>query len=288
MMKKLLMPIVTLLLLGAMMLATGTVYVVDQRNTALVIQFGKIVRELKEPGLYFKWPMIERVHFFERRMLTLDDNEPARVTTQEKSDLLVDLFVKWRIVDASQFYTQLNSINSAKSRISQVINARLREEFGRRSVSDVVSGQRDDIMNILRKGTSADLKNFGIEIVDVRLKGVELPQNVLESAFERMRAERLRVANERRSTGAAESERIRADADKQSQIVTATAYGEAEKTRGEGDAKATAIYAKAFQADPEFYSFYKSLEAYQRSLGHAGDILVLDPKSPFFKHLNGQ
>lgn len=285
-MKKFIPPLITVAIIALLVIINGSLFVIDQRSTALVVQFGKIVREIKTPGLYFKWPLIQRVIAFEYRMLTLDDSEPTRVTTQEKSDLLVDLFIKWRIVEPSPFYTQLRSINGAQSRISQVINARLREEFGRRSMSEVVSGQRDDVMLSLRKDTSSDLKPFGIEIVDVRLKGVELPPNVLESAFERMRAERLRVANERRSTGAADSERIRAEADKQRQIITATAFKEAEILRGEGDAKAAVLYNKAFQVDPDFYSFYKGLQTYQKSFGNEGDLWVLDPHSKFFRHFN--
>jgi membrane protease subunit HflC len=283
-MKKILLPALTVLVIVVAMLLTGVLFVVDQRQTALVIQFGKITREIRDPGLYFKVPMIQQITYFERRLLTLDDGEPTRITTQEKSDMLVDLFIRWRIVNASPFYTQLRSVANAQSRISQVINARVREEFGRRSMSALISGERDDVMNTLRASASKELEGFGIEIVDVRLKGVELPPNVLESAFDRMRAERLRVANERRASGAAESESIRADADKQSQVITATAFGEAESLRGLGDAESTRIYAQAFGKDPEFFSFYRSLGLYRESLGKNGDILVLDPNSRLFQH----
>jgi len=284
--RKLFTSVIPVLVIAFILVVWGMVFVVEQRNTGLVIQFGKIVREIREPGLYFKIPIIQRSVLFEKRMITLDENEPTRVTTKEKSDLLVDMFVKWRIADAKPFYTQIRTISSAQNRISQVINANLREEFGLRSVSDVISGQRDEVMDILRKKTSADLQAYGITIVDVRLKGIELPQNVLVSAFDRMRAERLRVANERRSTGAAESERLRAEADKKSQIILAEANRDSLKVKGEGDADATAIYAEAYGSDPDFYGFYKSMQTYRESIGRPEDVLVLNPNSHFFRFLH--
>ena len=200
--------------------------------------------------------------------------------------MLVDLFIKWRITDVRQFYVSVQgSVALAETRLLQTINGGLRAEFGNRTVHEVVSGERDDIMNLMRKKANEDAVNIGVEVLDVRLKRVDLPQEVSESVYRRMEAERKRVANELRATGTAESEKIRADADRQREVILAEAYRQAQNIKGEGDAKATGIYARAYEPNPEFYAFYRSLEAYKSSFKNKSDLLVLDPSSEFFRYL---
>src|SRR5687768_3794239 len=216
----------------------------------------------------------------------MDTAEPERFITSEKKNVLVDLFVKWRIIDVKQYYVSVRGDEMlAQTRLSQTVNSSLRDEFGNRTVHDVVSGERDKIMEIMRQKADADARKIGVEVVDVRLKRVDLPQEVSESVYRRMEAERKRVANELRSTGSAESEKIRADADRQREVILAQAYRDAQKIKGDGDAKATAIYAGATQTNPEFYTFYRSLEAYRQSFKSKNDVLVLEPNSEFFKYL---
>ncbi|MFZ5462923.1 MAG: protease modulator HflC, partial [Pseudomonadota bacterium] len=234
----------------------------------------------------FKWPLIQNVRYFDKRILTYDSPEPERFLTSEKKPVLVDAFVKWRIVDVRQYYISVQGDESrAQIRLSQTVNSGLREEFGKRTVHDVVSGQRDKIMDDVRQKADQDARSIGVQIVDVRLKRVDLPQEVSESVYRRMETERKRVANELRSKGAAEAEKIRADADRQREIIIAEAYREAQRIKGEGDAKAAAIYAQAFSQNPEFYAFYRSLEAYRQSFKSKNDVLVLEPGSEFFKYL---
>ncbi|MDP2171682.1 MAG: protease modulator HflC [Rhodocyclaceae bacterium] len=266
--------------------AGSMLFTVDQRQYALVFQLGEIKEVIKEPGLSFKWPMIQNVRFFDRRILTLDSVEPERFLTAEKKPVLVDSFVKWRIADVRQYYISVGGDELlARTRLSQTVNSGLREEFGRRTVHDVVSGSRDKIMADVQKKADADARAIGVEIVDVRLKRVDLPPEVSESVYRRMETERKRVANELRSTGAAEGEKIRADADRQREVIIAEAYRDAQKVKGEGDARAAAIYGKAFGENPEFYAFYRSLEAYRQSFGNKNDLLVVDPSADFFKYL---
>jgi membrane protease subunit HflC len=278
------------LLLGivfAVFAAAGAMlFTVDQRQYAIVFQLGEIKDVIKEPGLKFKWPMIQNVRFFDSRILTMDSVEPERFLTAEKKPVLVDSFIKWRIADVRQYYISVGGDEMlARTRLSQVVNAGLREEFGRRTVHDVVSGVRDKIMTEVQQKADADARQIGVEIVDVRLKRVDLPQEVSEAVYRRMETERKRVANELRSEGAAESEKIRADADKQREVIVAEAYRDAQKIKGEGDAQAAATYGRAFGANPEFYSFYRSLEAYRQSFGNKSDLLVVDPSADFFKYL---
>jgi membrane protease subunit HflC len=262
------------------------VFTVDQRQYAIVFQLGEIKEVIKEPGLSFKWPMIQNVRYFDSRILTLDSVEPERFLTAEKKPVLVDSFVKWRIADVNQYYISVGGDEMlAKTRLSQTVNSGLREEFGKRTVHDVVSGVRDRIMDDVQKKADADERQIGVEIVDVRLKRVDLPPEVSESVYRRMETERKRVANELRSQGAAEAEKIRADADRQREVIVAEAYRDAQKIKGDGDAKAASIYGKAFGENPEFYSFYRSLEAYRQSLGSKNDLLVVDPSADFFKYL---
>ncbi len=271
----------------AVFIAAGAMlFTVDQRQYAIVFQLGEIKEVIKEPGLSFKWPLIQNVRFFDRRILTMDSVEPERFLTAEKKPVLVDSFVKWRIADVNQYYISVGGDELlARTRLAQTVNSGLREEFGRRTVHDVVSGKRDKIMEDVQKKADADARAIGVEIVDVRLKRVDLPPEVSESVYRRMETERKRVANELRSQGAAEAERIRADADKQREVIVAEAYRDAQKIKGEGDAKAAATYGKAFGENPEFYAFYRSLEAYRQSFSNKNDVMVVDPSADFFKYL---
>lgn len=267
-------------------LGSSAIYVVDERQQAILFQLGEVIDVKTEPGLYFKIPVAHNVRYFEKRILTMNTEEPERFITSEKKNVLVDLFVKWRIVDVKQYYISVRGDEAlAQTRLAQTINASLRDEFGNRTVHDVVSGERDVIMEIMRQKADNDARSIGVEVVDVRLKRVDLPQEVSESVFRRMEAERKRVANELRSTGAAESEKIRADADRQREVILAEAYREAQKTMGDGDSQAAATYANAFQKDPEFYAFWRSVDAYKQSFKNKGDMLVLEPTSDFFKYL---
>ncbi len=267
-------------------LGSGAAYTVDQRQNAIVFQLGEVKEVVQRAGLHFKWPMIQNVRYFDMRILTFDDPEPLRFLTQGNRPVLVDSFVKWRIADVRQYYLSVSGDEArAATRIKQTVSGSLRDEFGVRTVHDVVSGQREEIMSKVRQRAGEDLKRIGVEIIDVRLKRVDLPQEVSESVFGRMQAERKRIANDLRATGAAESERIRADADRQREVILAEAYREAQKTKGEGDAKSTSIYANAFSANAEFYAFYRSMEAYRSSLRGKNDLLLLEPNSDFFRYL---
>lgn len=263
-----------------------SMFTVDQRQFALVFQLGEIKTVIDKPGLNFKWPLIQNVRYFDRRILTMDTPEPERFITSEKKNVLVDLFVKWRIVDPSLYYISVSGDEArARTRLQQTVNANLREEFGKRTVHEVVSGQRDNIMEEMRNKADQDSRKIGVQIVDVRLKRVDLPLEVSESVYRRMEAERKRVANELRSEGAAEAEKIRADADRQREVIVAEAYREAQQIKGNGDAKAAAIYAEAFRKDPEFFAFYRSQEAYRQSFRSKSDVLVVEPGSDFFRYL---
>jgi len=274
------------ILIALLLLASSTIFIVDQRQKAIVFQLGEVVRVMTEPGLYFKIPMVQNVRFFDSRILTMDAEEPDRYITSEKKNVLVDLFVKWRIIDVKQYYISVQGDEEmAKIRLAQTVNASLRDEFGMRTVHEVISGERDQIMNIMRQKADADARKIGVEVVDVRLKRVDLPAEVSESVYRRMQAERTRVANELRSTGAADSEKIRADADRQREVILAKAYRNAQQIKGAGDAEAANIYAEAFQRNPEFYAFYRSLEAYKQSFRNKGDMMVLEPTSEFFKYM---
>lgn len=274
---------VVLLILVALSMS---VFTVDQRQYALVFQLGEVKRVITEPGLNFKVPMIQNVRFFDRRILTLDSADPERFITSEKKNVLVDSYIKWRIIDPKLYYVSVGGDETrARTRLSQTVNSGLREEFGKRLVHDVISGERDKIMDQMREKADVDARRIGVQIVDVRLKRVELPEEVSGAVYSRMEAERKRVANELRSEGAAEAEKIRADADRQREVIIAEAYRDAQKAKGEGDAKAAAIYADAFGKNPEFYAFYRSLEAYRNSFANKSDVLVVEPSSDFFKYM---
>jgi len=269
-----------------LVLLSMSMFVVDQRQNAIVFQLGEIVKVITKPGLYFKIPLMQNVRYFDSRILTLDTGEPERFITAEKKNVMVDSFVKWRIVDVRQYYISVGGDEQrAATRLMQTVNSSMREEFGKRTIHEVVSGEREQIMNVLREKTDADARKIGVQVLDVRLKRVDFPAEISDSVYRRMDAERKRVANELRATGYAESEKIKADADKQRQVILAEAYREAQKTKGEGDAKAAALYGAAFSKNPEFYAFYRSLEAYKQSFKNKSDVMVVDPSSAFFKYL---
>jgi modulator of FtsH protease HflC len=277
------------LLIGVFVLLviiTSSAYTVDQREYALVFRLGEIVSVKSEPGLYFKMPMVENIRYYDKRILTLNWEEPDRFITSEKKNVLVDSFVKWRIVDPSKYYVSVRGDEvQAERRLSQMVNDGLRAEFGKRTIHDVVSGERSEIMEILRQRADKESRQMGIQILDVRLRRVDLPKEVSESVYQRMEAERKSVANELRSQGAAAAEKIRADADRQREVIIAEAYRDAQKVKGEGDAKASEVYAQAFGKNPEFYAFYRSQEAYKNSFKSKSDVMVIDQSSDFFKYI---
>ena len=273
-------------LLGVLILASMTLYTVDQRQNAMVFQLGEVVAVDKNPGLYFKLPLVQKVRYFDTRILTLDPADPDRFITSEKKNVLVDYFAKWRIVDVKQYYVSVGGDETrAQTRLQQTINDSLRAEFGKRTVHEVVSGERDEIMASLRLKADQDARKIGVQVMDVRIKHVDLPQEVSDSVYRRMEAERKRVANELRSTGSAEAEKIRADADRQREIIIAEAYRDAQRIKGDGDAKASTIYAEAYSKNPEFYAFYRSMDAYRQTFKNKTDVLVLEPNSAFFKYM---
>lgn len=273
-------------LIAALLLLSLSAFSVDQREYALVFRLGEIVSVKKEPGLYFKVPLVDNVRYFDKRILTLNWVEPDRFLTSEKKNVLVDSFIKWRIVDPAKYYVSVKGDElQAERRLSQTVNDGLRAEFGKRTIHEVVSGERSKIMEILRQRADRDSRQMGIQVLDVRLRRVDLPQEVSESVYQRMEAERKRVANELRSRGAGEAEKIRADADRQREVIIAEAFSEAQKTKGEGDAKAAEIYSQAYSKNPEFYAFYRSLDAYRNSFKNKSDVMVLDPSSDFFKYM---
>lgn len=277
---------VLVVLLVGLVVLSGSMFTVDQRQNALVFQLGEVVGVKTKPGLYWKLPLVQNVRYFDTRILTLDAADPERFITSEKKNVLVDSFIKWRVIDARQFYVSVGGDEArAQIRLNQTVNDGLRAEFGKRTINDVVSGSRDEIMNIIRTKADADARKIGVQVVDVRIKRVDLPETVSENVYRRMEAERKQVANELRSTGAAEAEKIKADADKQKEVIVAEAYRDAQQVKGEGDARAAAIYAAAFGKNPEFYAFYRSMQAYRESFRSKNDVMVLDPSADFFKYM---
>jgi modulator of FtsH protease HflC len=279
--------IISSLLIGVAVLAS-TLFVVDQRQFGVLYSFGQIKEVITEPGLRFKLPQpFQNVVFLDRRVLTLDSPETGSIQTAEKKNLVVDWLVKWRIADPKQFIRNNSggaTISTAEQRLTSVVQDALNSEVTKRTVKDVLSTDRDKIMQGVQQRLVDDAKTFGIEIVDVRIKRVDFPASVADSVYQRMKSERQQVANELRSTGGAEGEKIRADADRQRDVLVAEAYRDAQKVKGEGDAKASAIYAESFGRDPQFAQFYRSLDAYKASFSKKSDVLVLDPNSSeFFK-----
>ncbi len=277
----------------ALMLLSSTVFVVDQRKYAIVFALGQIKEVIREPGLHFKLPPpFQNVLLLDNRIMTIESPDAERFITAEKMNILVDSFVKWRIgrgeAQPKLYYVTFGGDESrARDRMSQIIKAALNEEITKRTVAEVISGQRGKVMEGIRAKVVQEAAQIGVEIIDVRLKRVEYVEQINNSVYERMKAERMRVANELRSTGAADSEKIRADADRQRAVILAEAYRESEEIKGEGDAKASAIYAEAFGKNPEFYKFYRSLEAYRTTFKNHGDVMVVDPSSDFFKYFKG-
>jgi len=274
------------ILLVALVVLSSSMYTVDQRQNAMVFQLGEVVSVKTKPGLYFKLPMVQNIRYFDTRILTLDAGDPERFITSEKKNVLVDSFIKWRVIDAKQYYVSVGGDETrAEIRLNQTVNDGLRAEFGKRTINDVVSGRREDIMKIIRAKADQDARKIGVQVVDVRIKRVDLPETVSENVYGRMQAERKQVANELRSTGAAEAEKIKADADKQKDVIVAEAYRDAQSVKGLGDAKASALYAAAYGKNPEFYAFYRSMQAYRESFKSKSDVIVLDPSADFFKYM---
>jgi len=264
---------------------SSAIYSVDEREKVIITRLGQILRFDDPPGLHLKAPFLDDARYFDSRILTLDQ-EPQQFLTKEKKYVLVDSFIKWRIVDARQYFLSVGGSEAgAKQRIEQVVNSGLRDEFGKREVKKVIAEDRPKIMEILTGYADKEARRFGIEIIDVRLQRVDLPEQVSASVFDRMKAERQRIANELRAQGAEAAEKIRAEAERKRDVLVAEAYGKAERTRGEGDARATSIYAGAASAAPEFYSLYRSLGAYRESFKNKDDIMVIDPSADFFKYM---
>ena len=261
-----------------------TVYFVDEREKAIIFQFGRIVQSHDQPGIHFKKPFINSVQFFDARIQTMDA-DPELYLTGEKKNLVVDSFAKWRIRDVAKYYVTVSGLQSSvRARLAQRVNDSLRQEFGKRAVKEVISGDRAEIMELVRLDVDKEASEFGVEVLDVRLKRVDLDPEVSERVYSRMEAERSRVAKELRAQGAEVAEIIRADADRQREITVANAYREAEQIRGEGDAVATLTYANAFGRDPEFYRLYRSLNAYRSTFRSKEDLLILEPNSEFFQY----
>jgi len=262
-----------------------SMYTVDQRKAAIKFQLGEVVAVQTHPGLYFLVPLLQNVRLFDMRIQTMEPREPERFLTSENRNVLVDSFVKWRVVDVKQYYVSVSGDPvKAEARLAQTVNDALRAEFAKRTVHDVVAGERDKIMSTVATKVDEDARQIGVGVVDVRLKRVDFVPEISADVYRRMESERKRVANELRATGQAEGEKIKADADRQRQVIIADAYRDAQRVKGEGDAQASRIYAEAFGRNPEFYSFYRSLEAYRQGLRAKSDVLVLDPTSDFFKY----
>lgn len=277
---------IVILVAVGLWLIMSSLFVVDQRQYAIVFALGEVKKVVNEPGLHFKLPPpFQNVLFLDKRILTLDTPEADRFITAEKKNILVDAFVKWKITDPRLYFISFGGDERRSTdRMSQIVKAALNDEITKRTVREVISGERGKVMDAIHKKVAEEALQIGVEIVDVRLKRVDYFEQINNSVYDRMKAERTRVANELRSTGAAESEKIRADADRQRTVILAEAYRDAEKIRGEGDAKASQIYAQAFGQNPEFYKFYRSLEAYKASFKNHSDVMVLDPSSEFFKY----
>jgi len=267
-------------------LVRASTFIVHQRDFAIVFQLGQIVRVVTEPGLYFRWPLLQNVEYQDNRILTIDTPEADRVQTSEKKNLLIDSFVRWRITEPRAFRVSFpGGERSAEERISTLVRDAWNQAVNKRTVNEITSRQREKAMDEIRAAVQESVKGLGVEIVDVRLKRVDFVPEISDSVYRRMEAERKRVANEQRSIGSAEGEKIRADADRQREVLLAEAYSAAQKVKGEGDARASAIYAKSFGQNPDFAEFYRTLEAYRTTFKSRNDLMVVDPSSDFFKYL---
>jgi len=276
----------SLIIIGAVLfLAFNSIFIIDERELALKFRLGEIVEANYEPGIHIKAPFIMNVRKFDKRILTLDAR-PANYLTKEKKNVNVDFFVKWRINDVATYYKSMSGGNErvAAERLYTIVNDGLRDEFSKRTIQEVISGERDEIMNTSTKVANEQVSKFGMQVVDVRVKRIDFSEDISNSVYRRMEAERTRVAKGLRSEGAEAAERIRADADRQRTVTLAEAYKKAEQLRGDGDAKSANIYAKAYNRNAEFYSFYRSLDAYKKSFSSQGDLMVVDPSSDFFDY----
>lgn len=284
-MNRILVPIVVI---GAILLLilSSMLFIVRERDYAMLFALGEVKEVISEPGLYFKLPPpFQNVVYLDKRLLTIDTSDAERIQTSEKKNLLIDSYVKWRIADPRLYYVTFGGDErGAQARLSAVIRDALNAAVNRRTVNDVTSRERDVIMTEIRDNVARLASSVGVEVVDVRLKRIDFVPEISESVYRRMEAERTRVANEQRSIGAAEGERIRANAERQREELVAEAYAKAQQLRGEGDAEATSIYADAYGKDPEFFSFYKSMEAYRNSFKDRSDMLLISPDSEFFRY----
>ena len=275
--------------LVVLMLASSTLFVVDQRQVGVLYALGEIKEVIIEPGLKFKLPPpFQNVVFLDKRIQTLDSPETRPIFTAEKKSLVIDWLVKWRIAEPRQFIRNNGAdFRNLESRLAPVVQAAFNEEITKREVKGVLAGEREKVMQDVRSRLADEAKSFGIEIVDVRIKRVDFVADISDSVYRRMESERKQVANELRSQGSAEGEKIRADADRQREVIIAEAYRDAQKIKGEGDAKSSALYADAFGRDPQFAQFYRSLEAYRATFRNKGDVMVLDTNSDFFRAMRG-
>ncbi len=261
-------------------------FTVNERELAIKLQLGEVVRSDYEPGLHFKWPLVQNIRKFPKPILTISDR-PERIFTAENEAVQVDFFVKWRIVDPVRFYTSTGgALTVANGRLSEIIKNAIVTEFGKRSVSEAISVERQELMRDMLNVAASTAEDLGVSLVDFRVKQVEFMDEVRNSVYQQMAAERARIATDRRSTGLAEAEKRRAGADREVTVILANAYRDGQIIRGEGDAQAAEIYANAYNKDPDFYAFYRSIDAYRKSLGQSGDVLVLDPGNEFFRFLN--
>jgi len=273
-----------IILVVALGLVSVSVFTVDEREKAIKFRLGEIVRSDYTPGIYVQLPFVNNVRKFDSRLQTMDAR-PTRIITKEKKYVLVDAFVKWRIGDIEKYYiTMAGDIRQANVRLDPIVRRQLTQEFGKRTIQDLVAGDREAVMNILTKNVKAEVEKYGIEVIDMRVKRVDFEDDISENVFNRMRTERDRVARERRAKGRADGERIRADADREYTTILANAYSTAQSTRGKGDAIAAKTYADAYGKNKEFYSFYRSLSAYKKSFSNKGDVILLQPDSDFFKY----
>ena len=275
--------------LVVLMIAASTLFVVDQRQVGVVYALGEIKEVINEPGLKFKLPPpFQNVVFLDKRVQTLDSPETRPIFTAEKKSLVIDWLVKWRLSEPRQFIRNNGAdFRNLENRLAPVVQAAFNEEITKRNVTSVLATEREKVMNDVKTRLIEEAKDFGIEIVDVRIKRVDFVADITDSVYRRMESERKQVANELRSQGAADGEKIRADADRQREVIIAEAYRDAQKVKGEGDAKASALYAEAFGRDPQFAQFYRSLEAYRASFRERSDMMVLDPSSEFFRAMRG-
>jgi modulator of FtsH protease HflC len=278
--------IIVLVGLGLVLLGLSA-FTVNERELAIKLHVGEVVVDHYEPGLHWKLPILQSVRKFPKRIMTIQDERPERIFTAERLALQVDFFVKWRIVDSVQYYTSTGGVQQvADDRLSEIIKNAIVTEFGKRSVSEAISVERAELMRDMLETAKTASQGLGVELIDVRVKQVEFPDDVRNSVYRQMREERARIAAERRAQGGERAEELRSAADRERTVILAEAYRESQKIRGEGDALAAEIYADAYNRDPEFYAFYRSIDAYRNSIRQSGDLIVLDPKNDFFRYMN--